>query len=178
MPLDTIDGLCGGECPARAIPRLPAAQLYCDDNPLADYCYPVRSEDVLFTDAEMAVIERQNNLPNYHTRLCTAPAGRRLQSSAAPGCAPPSAPPSAPPPPLCDTPSLVEHRYYTNESLVAQGTPPQAAADCPAWCAAQAEIACEARAGLLFGETLGCGFDPCEPPRRTACHPQAIRTLL
>ena len=84
-------------------------------------------------------------------------------------CMPPSppptvqctAPPAAPPPPLCDTPSLIEHSYYTNESLVVQGTPPQAAADCPAWCAAQTEIACEARAAFLFGETIGCGFDPC-----------------
>ena len=94
-----------------------------------------------------------------------------------------SPPPSAPPPPLCDTPSLIEHVYYANDSLVVEGTPPQAAADCPAWCAEQTEIACEARAAFLFGETIGCGFDPyarhrIEPHTRGTVRPVYTCTAL
>ena len=53
-----------------------------------------------------------------------------------------------PPPPICNASSLTEHTYYANESLIVQGTPPQAAADCPDWCAEQQKVHCEARAAF------------------------------
>ena len=152
VPLSAISGLCMDACPARLIPSLPSTHCFSPPNP--DHCYPVRTDQVLFGTSELAALEPANNLPAGHTRTCTPlPPG------------PPQAPPiepyiCAPAPPFCSTPSLEEHQYYASSALVAQGTPPQAASECAAWCVSQAAIECEARAAYLTGETLGCGFDP------------------
>ena len=155
VPLSSVSGLCSGMCSDRHIPVLPST--HCGTLPRPDHCYPVRTADVIFTTEEMLQLEANNRLPAGHTRECSAAA------------ASPPPPPSPPPlecpeplppsPPLCDAPSLIQHFYYASDTLVAQGTPPQAVGDCPAWCTSQAEIACEARAAFLTGETIACGFD-------------------
>ena len=80
---------------------------------------------------------------------------------------PPLPPPPSPPPPAPDSPPLLdcaddtagwtEGLWY--DAVMAQGSPTQLIADCPAWCEATAETDCGVRAAVLTGQHVACGFD-------------------
>lgn len=123
----------------------------------------ISAQDVIFTPDEMLALEKENDLPNGHTRSCSRPPP------------PPSPPPRAPPamcevpspstPPLapaqlCYDPPLIEHHYFDEQYLITQGPASQVVSECSPWCIAQIEADCEARVAFQVGETFGCGFDP------------------
>ena len=141
----------------RLVPSFPPAS--CDFHYDAT-CYPVMTEDRLFSDAQMDALNSRNHFGSGGSTYTCPP---RIVEVPPPDVQCPPPPPPQPPPAAsimdCDSNSCQPNRWYDVTALAERGPSGQHVGDCNAWCTMRADHNCEVRAAILFGEKVRCGFD-------------------